>query len=111
MHNQNQDLSHLERKIDHLTHEVEDLKSQGDKLMSKITDWATQQQADLAQVSTTLDGIVAGISALDKIITDWQNSPGTMDPVDQAALDSAQVAIKALVAKSSAIVVTPPAPV
>jgi hypothetical protein len=76
--------------------------------MSKITDWAATEQADLAAVSTTLDGIVAGIANLDTLITNLQNSPGTLSASDQAALDAIKAASAALVTKSGAIVVTPP---
>ena len=76
--------------------------------MSVITDWAAQEQADLSAISNTLDTVVAGIAALDTLITNLQNSPGTLSAADQAALDSIQAASKALVAKSSAISVTPP---
>jgi hypothetical protein len=86
----------------------EEIKHQHHQIMSQITDWAAQEQADLASISTTLDGIVTGIAALDALITSLQTSPGTLSAADQAALDSIQAASKALVAKSGAIVVTPP---
>lgn len=76
--------------------------------MSVITDWAAQEQADLDGISSTLDGIVTGIKALDDKITALQNSPGTLTPADQAALDSIQASSKALVAKAAAIDTTPP---
>jgi ABC-type transporter Mla subunit MlaD len=80
------------------------------KIMSQITDWAATEQADLAQISSTLDSIVAGISALDTLITNFQNSSGTLSATDQAALDSIQAASAALVTKAQAISVAPPAP-
>ncbi len=80
------------------------------ELMSKITDWAAQEQADLSAISNTLDTVVTGITALDALITAFQNSPGTLSPEDQAALDGIQTASKALVAKASAISVEPPKP-
>lgn len=76
--------------------------------MSAITDWATQEQASLDAISATLDGIVTGISALDALITQLQNSPGTLSKADQAALDAIQASSKALLAKAGAISVTPP---
>lgn len=76
--------------------------------MSKITDWAANEQASLAAISSTLDGIVAGITALDTLITNLQNSPGTLSAPDQAALDAIQASSAALVTKAQAIVVTPP---
>lgn len=79
-------------------------------LMSQITDWAAQEQADLTTISNTLDTIVTGIAALDALITQFQNSPGTLSATDQAALDAIQAASHALVAKSAAISVAPPTP-
>ena len=79
-------------------------------IMSQITDWAAKEQADLDAISGALDGIVAGVAALDKLISDFQNSPGTLSPSDQAALDAIQTASTAVVAKTKAIVVTPPVP-
>lgn len=80
------------------------------QLMSQITDWAATEQADLSAISTTLDSITTGIKALDDLITKFQNSPGTLSPEDQAALDQIQAASKALVTKAAAIDVNPPAP-
>ena len=79
-------------------------------VMSAITDWAAQEQADLSAISATLDTIVAGIANLDTLITNFQNSPGTLSATDQAAVDEITAASKALRQKASAIVVTPPAP-
>ena len=76
--------------------------------MSQITDWAAKEQANLDAVSATLDSIVTGIAALDKLITDFQNSPGTLSAADQAALDAIVASSGALVTKSAAISVTPP---
>jgi len=78
--------------------------------MSKITDWAATEQADLAAVSATLDGIVTGIANLDTLITNLQNSPGTLSAADQTALDNIKAASAALVTKAGAIVVNAPAP-
>lgn len=80
------------------------------KIMSQIQDWAAQEQADLTAISGTLDTIVTGINALDTLITNFQNSPGTLSAADQAALDGIKAASAALVTKSSAINVTPPPP-
>jgi hypothetical protein len=80
------------------------------KIMSAIIDAVTAVQGSLDAVSTQLDTIVAGISALDVLITNFQNSPGTLTPADQAALDSIQASSKALLAKANAVVTTPPAP-
>ena len=79
-----------------------------EQIMSQITDWAATEQADLDAISTTLDGIVAGIAALDTLITNLQNSQGTLSSSDQTALDAIQSASAALKVKSAAIAVTPP---
>lgn len=65
-------------------------------------------QGNLSQVTNTLSNIQAGVLKLDQMITDFQNSPGTLSPSDQAALDAIQQASKDLVAQSGAIDVTPP---
>lgn len=89
---------------------VKTLTEKEDRNMSAITDWAAKEQADLTTISTTLDGVVTGIAALDQMITNFQNSPGALSPSDQAALDAIQAASGALVSKSAAISTTPPAP-
>lgn len=65
-------------------------------------------QGNLSQVTTTLGNVQAGVLKLDQRITDFQNSPGTLSPSDQAALDAIQQASKDLVTLSGAIDVTPP---
>jgi hypothetical protein len=80
-------------------------------LMSQITDWAATEGANLAAVSKTLDNLVTGIAALDALIANFQNSPGTLSAADQAALDGIQAASGALVTKAAAIVVAAPVPV
>ena len=76
--------------------------------MSAITDWAAQEQADLSGISATLNAVVTGIAALDALITQFQNSPGTLSAADQAALDGIQSAVKALATQASAISTAPP---
>lgn len=79
-------------------------------MATNIQDWAAQEQADLSAISTTLDSIVTGVAALNKLIVDFQNSPGTLSGPDQAALDQIQAASKALVEKAKAISTTAPTP-
>ena len=86
------------------------LHAQGNKLMSKVTDFAAAVQTAFDKVNTDLDTIVAGIANLDSLITAFQNSPGTLSPEDQSALDGIQSASQALVAKADAVSVTPPTP-
>ena len=87
-----------------------DLDQAVKKIMSAITDWAAREEANLTTISGTLDTIVAGIKALDDKITALQNSPGTLSPADQAALDQIEADSKALVTKAAAIDTTPPPP-
>lgn len=79
-------------------------------IMSVITDWAAKEQTDLTAIKTTLEGVVTGIQALDAKIVNLQNSPGTLSPADQAALDSIESASAALVAQAEAISTAPPDP-
>ncbi len=76
--------------------------------MSQIMDWAAQEQAALAATSTSLDGVVVGVAALDAMIQAFQNSPGVLSPEDQAALDAITSVSGALAAKAAAISTTPP---
>ena len=78
--------------------------------MSVVTDFAAKVQASFDKVSADLDSITAGIANLDALITAFQNSPGTLTPADQTALDGIQAASQALVAKADAVSVVPPVP-
>lgn len=67
------------------------------KVMSKIQDFATAQQAFNDQQSAAIDSIASSvtglqgdIAALNQKITDLQNSPGAITPEDQALLDGLQ---------------------
>lgn len=83
------------------------------KIMSKLTEWADQQEADLTGISGTLDEISTDIKNLDKMISDFQNSPGTLTPEDQARLDKIEKTIKGLSVKAKEIRAdssTPPNP-
>ena len=87
-----------------------DLEEAVNRIMSQITDWAAQEDADLTAISSTLNAIVTGIAALDAEITALQSQPGVLSPADQAALDSIQAKVAALKTQSAAISTTPPAP-
>ncbi len=71
------------------------------QLMSQITDFA-------AKVETSFASVKAGIKALNDKITAFQNSPGTLSPSDQAALDQIQADSAALANAANAVV--PPVP-
>lgn len=76
--------------------------------MSAISDFSAAQTESLNAISASLDGIVTGIAALDKLITALQNSPGSLSTADQAALDAIQNSSKALVGKAAAVSTAPP---
>jgi hypothetical protein len=86
------------------------LKGQG-LLMSKITDFATQQKADDTASSNKLDSIIIGITQLDAAIVELRKSVstgGTMSPEDAAALDEVAVSSAALKTKILGIDATMP---
>ena len=75
---------------------------------SAIQAFAAAEASTLASLATALTALATGITALDALITSFQNSPGTLSPADQAALDGIQATSQALVAQANAISTTPP---
>lgn len=75
--------------------------AQGATIMSQISDFAATVNGNFASIKT-------GIQALDDKITAFQNSPGTLSPSDQAALDDIVATSATLAAAANAAV--PPAP-
>lgn len=86
------------------------VKSLKEQQMSQITDWAAGEQVQLDAISGALDVVVTGVKELDKLITDFQNSPDKITAADQEALDVIQAKSQALVAKVKAIDTTAPTP-
>jgi len=85
------------------------------KLMSQITDFAGKEDADLTSISAAFTGIVAGVTALDVLIQNFQNSPDVLTAADQAALDAISAKSTEVVAQGQAVSTkapgsTPPAP-
>ncbi len=76
--------------------------------MSQISDWAVAEQADLTAIAGSLAAIVSGVTILDTLIANFQNSPGALSAADQASLDGIQGAVRGLVTQAAAINVTPP---
>lgn len=99
------DLKEAYRRLDGIENLITELER---KIMSAITDWAATEQADLTAISTTLDGVVSGITNLDTLIQNLQS--GTLSSADSAALDAVKAASAALVTKSAAISTTAPVP-
>lgn len=102
--------SALECKLDRL---LSALLTQGENLMSAITDFAAKQTAFNTDLSNQLDAMQTDITALNAKIATLQNSPGTISPADQATLDSLVTAGTSLQAKADALAnmesPTPPA--
>lgn len=82
-------LQRIERKIDIMG--------------TKIQEHADVQDASQAEILAGLDGVAQGITNLDKLITEFQNSPDVVTSADQYRLDKIQAATKAIVAKVQAL--------
>lgn len=79
--------------------------------MSKISDFATAQNAFNDRVDTAITGLQGDVQALNDKITELQNSPGTVTPEDQALLDALQARGETIAAKLEALdALTPPTP-
>ncbi len=79
--------------------------------MSAISDYAEKVNAAFDSIATSIDGVVADVAGLKKVIEDLQNSPGTITPEDQKLLDDALARATALSDKVKALdEATPPAP-
>src|SRR6266581_342211 len=63
--------------------DLEKLEQKLETFMSKFTDWADAEDADIAGIKDLLNGIAAGIANLDSLISAFQNSPGTLSDADQ----------------------------
>jgi hypothetical protein len=101
-------LTRIETKLDQIIATQAVYKQELETLMSQITDWAAKEQADLSAIRGSLGGIVTGIQALNDKITALQNSPGTLSPSDQAALDSIQADSDSLVTLAGSVIAVPP---
>lgn len=103
---------HEDRQIHELLCQIvcrlDKLEKTQENFMKEVQDFVAKEQADLASINAKLDSVVVGIKALDDLIQNFQNSPGTLSVEDQTALDAVSKASTDLVAKSSAIDTTPP---
>ncbi len=81
-------------------------------VMSAITDFATTVGTILTGVKTDVDNLKTQITTLTAAINALQNSPGTLGPDDQAALDAITKQANDLKADADGTVVptAPPAP-
>lgn len=68
-----------------------------------IQTFAAAEAAVLTSLATALNNIATGITALDALITQLQNSPSTISTGDQALLDQISAQSAALVTQANAI--------
>jgi hypothetical protein len=81
----------------------QDLKLAKEEIMATIADFA-------AAVQTNYDTLTTGIQSLHDLITAFNNSPGTLSPADQSALDKIEAESAALATAVNSDVVVPPVP-
>src|SRR5687767_9527582 len=61
-----------------------DLMEIGQKIMSKISDFAKEQNAHNDRMDAAVQGLEADVKALNDKIIELQNTPGEITPEDQA---------------------------
>jgi hypothetical protein len=93
---------HVERQLAEILAILQSLSKGHHTLMSAVSDFANKVNANFASIQS-------GIASLDAQIQAFQNSPGTLSPSDQAALD-AIAAQSAILAAAAQAPVTPPVP-
>jgi peptidoglycan hydrolase CwlO-like protein len=98
------------RTLHRIENKIDDLHNQIGKLMSKISDFADNQEANNKLVNDGLEAAVTSISdigkdiqSLNDKITELQNSVGGVTPEDQARIDSLQSQGSALASKTEAV--------
>jgi len=75
--------------------------------MSHIVNWATQENVDLSTMAATLNTIASTAAALEVLITNFQNSAGTLNAADQSRLTGIQTLAIELVERCASIRVSP----
>jgi uncharacterized small protein (DUF1192 family) len=83
--------------------------------MSKLSDYLTAQEGYNSAIGSSIDGIVADVAELNRLIAELQNSPDRVTADDQARIDALQAAGATLTASAQAAddltpPVAPPAP-
>jgi len=71
----------------------------GDRIMEAIQAFAGRVKASFQQIGASIDGVQADVTELKRIITELQNSPGTISAEDQASLDEAEALAGGLVTR------------
>jgi len=87
-----------------------DLEELERNIMSKVSEYTDAVNAKFDEIDSQLEGIGTGITGVaDDIVfvkqqlEAIQNSPGTLSPADQAALDASLVRVAGVVTKTSAL--------
>lgn len=94
------------QKIEHALHF---LKQLGEKIMSKISDFATAQNAFNDRIDTAVTGLTGDIAELNSEIAKLQATQGEITPEDQALLDGIQTRSQGIADKLTALdALTPP---
>lgn len=70
--------------------------------MATLKEFLTAQEGYNGEVATAVDGIVADVAKLNKMIEDLNNSPDRVTPEDQARIDALASAGRALADKAKA---------
>ena len=80
-----------------------DLVKLEQRMNEQIKAFSDAVQASFGKVATAVDGLTGDIQILKKKIEDLQNSPGTLTPEDQAALDAIQTQANTIADKLAAL--------
>jgi peptidoglycan hydrolase CwlO-like protein len=88
-----------------------DLEQMGDRIMSKIAEFAAVQKAFNERLSKAVDGLVEDVRALNDKIAELQSTPGEITAEDQALLDELTTMSAAAVEKLEALDALTPPPV
>jgi hypothetical protein len=80
-----------------------DLKQLEKRIMEAIQQFSARVTAAFARIGTSVDGIHGDITQLKQLILDLQNSPGTLTPEDQAALDVIETLVSGLETRVSSL--------
>lgn len=101
----------LQGGVPEILRELHHLKRLGDSIMSKISEFASAQNAFNDQMDASITAVQADVKALNDKITELQTSPGVITAEDQSLLDGLQARGKALSEKLKALDdLTPPTP-
>ena len=90
---------------------VDLLHSQGEKIMSAISDFATKQNAHNDAIDAAVSGLTGDVKNLQDQIAKLQASQGQITPEDQALLDAIDARSQGIADKLAALdALTPPVP-